>query len=149
MYKRRLLLDSLKLFDLALMLASFALSMLVVSSGLRLGSFEQLLAMRIKLTNLLIFIGFMVAWHVIFSLFELDHSRRLSSVHDEIVDVAKATCAATVILLAGAFICNIRLVTLAFLAFFWASAATSTMVSRLTLRYLLRHVRSRGQTCAT
>ena len=41
MYRRKLLLDSLKLFDLALMLASFAFSMLVVSSHLKIGSFES------------------------------------------------------------------------------------------------------------
>jgi hypothetical protein len=42
MYRRRLLLDSLKLFDIVLMLASFAFSILVVSSGLQCGSRQQL-----------------------------------------------------------------------------------------------------------
>ena len=145
MYRRKLLLDSLKLFDLALMLASFAFSMLVVSSGLQLGSFERLLAMRIKLSNFAIFIGFMIAWHIIFSFFELYHSRRLSSVHEEVADIIKATCAGAVVLLVGAFVFNIKLLTPVFLLFFWASTTLGAMVSRLVLRVLLRQLRSRGR----
>ena len=145
MYRRKLLLDALKVFDLALMMASFAFSMLVVSSGLRLGSFEQLLAVRIRLVNFAIFIGFMVAWHMIFSFFELYHSRRLSSVHEEVTDIIKATCAGVVLLLVGAFIFNIKLVTPVFLLFFWASTTLSAIVSRLVLRSLLRQLRNRGR----
>ena len=118
--KRKLLLDSLKLFDLFLMLGSFAFSMLVVSSGLRFSSFQELLAMRTKLSNFAIFLGFMVSWHIIFSLFELYHSKRLSSAHREAIDVAKATTAGAAVLLVGALVFNIRLVTPVFLVFFWA-----------------------------
>ena len=57
--------------------------------------------MRIRLPNFAIFIGFMIAWHMIFSFFELYHSRRLSSVHEEVADIIKATCAGAVVLLVG------------------------------------------------
>jgi FlaA1/EpsC-like NDP-sugar epimerase len=145
MYRRKLLLDSLKLFDLVLVLASFAFSVLVVSSGLQLGSFQRLFAMRIRLPNFAIFIGFMIAWHMILSFFELYHSRRLASVHQEVVDITKATCAGAVVLLVGAFIFNIRLVTPVFLLFFWASTTLGAIVSRLVLRSLLRQIRTRGR----
>jgi FlaA1/EpsC-like NDP-sugar epimerase len=82
---------------------------------------------------------------VIFSLFQLYHSRRLSSVHEEVADIIKATCAGTAVLLVGAFIFNIRLVTPVFLLFFWASTTLGAMVSRLVLRTMLRQVRSRGR----
>ena len=145
MYRRRLLLDALKVFDLALMMASFALSMLVVSSGFEVGSFERLLAMRIRLPNFAIFVGFMLAWHGIFSYFELYHSRRLSSIHEEVSDVSKATAAGAAVLLAGSFIFHIRLVTPLFGLFFWSSTTLGVVVSRIVLRYILRKVRSRGR----
>lgn len=145
MYRRKLLLNSLKLFDLFLMLASFAFSMLVVSSGLHFGSFQELLAMRIKLSNFAIFLAFMVAWHIIFSLFELYHSRRLSSVRREAMDVTKATTAGATVLLVGALVVHIRLVTPVFLIFFWAAATFSIIVSRFLMRLVLRRLRLRGR----
>ena len=145
MYKRKLLLDSLRVFDLALMLASFASAMLVVSSGLEIGSFGRLLAMRIRLQNFAIFLGFIVAWRITFSLFQLYHSQRLSSVYQEARDITKATCAGTVILLVGAYLFNIRLVTTGFIVFFWVAATTSTILSRFLLRSILRQLRLRGR----
>jgi len=145
MYRRKLLLDCLKLFDLVLLLASFAFSILVVSSGLHFGSFRELLAMRIKLSNFVIFLGFMIAWHMIFSLFRLYQSRRLSSVHQEAMDVTKATAAAATVLLVGAIVVHIRLVTPIFVIFFWAVSTFGTMTSRFLLRWVLRRLRLRGR----
>ena len=145
MYRRKLLLDSLKLFDIVLMLASFAFSMLVVSAGLRFGSFQELLGMRIKLPNFAIFLGFTVVCHMIFSLFQLYQSRRLSSVYQEAIDVTKATAAYSTVLFVGALVFNIRLATPAFLIFFWAVATFSTMMSRILLRWVLRRLRLRGR----
>jgi exopolysaccharide biosynthesis polyprenyl glycosylphosphotransferase len=145
MYRRRLLLDSLKLFDLVLMAGSFVFSMLVISSGLKLGSFADLLAMRIKLANFAIFVGFTISWHAIFSLSKLYHSHRLSSVHQEAIDITKATLAGTLVLLAGSVVLNMRLVTPSFLAFFWASTTLGAIVSRIILRFMLARFRSRGR----
>jgi exopolysaccharide biosynthesis polyprenyl glycosylphosphotransferase len=145
MYRRKLLLDCLKLFDLVLLLASFAFSILVVSSGLHFGSFRELLAMRIKLSNFAIFLCFMVAWHFIFSLFRLYQSRRLSSVHQEAMDVTKATAAGATVLLVGAIVVHIRLVTPIFVIFFWAVSTFSTMTSRFLLRWVLKRLRLRGR----
>jgi exopolysaccharide biosynthesis polyprenyl glycosylphosphotransferase len=145
MYRRKLLLDSLKLFDLVLMLASFAFSVLVISSGLHFGSFQDLLAMRIKLSNFVIFLCFMITWHIIFSLFQLYQSKRLSSVHQEAMDVTKATAAGATVLFVGAIVVNIRLVTPTFLIFFWAVSTFSTMTSRFLLRWALRRLRLRGR----
>ncbi len=149
MYRRRLLLDTLRLFDLILMTWSFFFSMLVVSSGLNLGAFRALLAMRFKLSNFAIFLGFMIFWHAIFSLSELYHSHRLSSMHKEATDVTKATFAGAVLLVVGSFVSNVQLVTLHFVAFFWVSTTLSAIVSRMALRSLLTHMRRRGRNLRT
>ncbi len=145
MNRRTILLNCLKLFDIALMLVSFVLSILVVSSNLRVGSFERLFDMRIRLPNFAIFIGFMIAWHVVFSLFGLYHSRRLSSIREEVADVIKATAAGAAVLFVGVSVFHIQLFTPVFLAFFWASTTLGTVVSRVTLRSMLRQLRSRGR----
>ena len=144
MNHRRILLNCLRLFDIALMLVCFALSMLPVSSNLEAGSFKSLFALRIRLPNFAIFIGFMIAWHMIFSFFKLYHSRRLSSVHEEVSDIIKATTTGTAILFFDASIFNIMVITPAFLLFFWMSTTLSTTVGRLVLRSLLGQIRSRG-----
>jgi exopolysaccharide biosynthesis polyprenyl glycosylphosphotransferase len=145
MHRRIILLNCLKLFDTTLMLVSFGFSTLVVSSNVEVSSFESLLVMRVRLPNLAIFIGFMIAWHMIFSFFKLYQSRRLSSVHEEVADIIKATAAGAAVLLLGALVFNIRLVTPTFLASFWASTTSCLMLSRLALRFLLRQIRSRGR----
>jgi exopolysaccharide biosynthesis polyprenyl glycosylphosphotransferase len=145
MFRRQILLDSLKVFDLALVVASFASAMLVVSSGLEIGSFERLFTMRIRLQNVAIFLGFIVAWRITFSLFQLYRSHRLSSIYQEALDITKATFAGTAILLVGAYLFNIRLVTTGFIVFFWGVATTSTIISRLLLRTILRQLRLHGR----
>jgi exopolysaccharide biosynthesis polyprenyl glycosylphosphotransferase len=145
MFRRQILLDSLKVFDLALVVASFASAMLVVSSGLEIGSFERLFTMRIRLQNVAIFLGFIVAWRITFSLFQLYRSHRLSSIYQEALDITKATFAGTAILLVGAYLFNIRLVTTGFIVFFWGVATTSTIISRLLLRTILRQLRIHGR----
>ena len=145
MNHRRVLLNCLKLFDIALMLACFAFSMLLVSSSLEVGSFKSLFVLRIRLPNFAIFIGFMITWHMAFSFFKLYHSRRLSSVYEEIADIVKATTVGTATLFLNASIFDIMVVTPAFLLFFWTSTTLGTMVSRVAPRSMLGQLRSRGR----
>ncbi len=145
MYRRRLLLDTIKLCDFVLMAGSFVSSMLVVSSGRKLGAFQELLAMRFKLSNFAIFLGFMISWHAIFSFFGLYHSHRLSSVHQETIDITRATFAGSVLLLVGSFVFNVRLATPDFLAFFWASTTLGAIISRMAIRSAVTQLRRRGR----
>jgi exopolysaccharide biosynthesis polyprenyl glycosylphosphotransferase len=145
MYRREILLDFLRVFDLALMVMCFALSTLIVASHLDIGSFGHLLAMRVRLGNFAIFLGFIVAWRITFSLFQVYHSHRLSSIYQEARDITKATSAGTAILLIGAYLFNIQLVTTSFILFFWAAATASTIISRLLLRSILRQLRIHGR----
>ena len=143
--RRKILLKAFKLFDLLVMVLCFVMAAAVVAYGIDAISFEQFLEMRIKVQNFAIFLGFLLIWHVLFSLFGLYHSRRLSSRRDEIVDVAKATSVGTLVIVIFAFFFDITMVTPTFLGVFWATSTGITILSRLALRYALEKVRLHGR----
>lgn len=94
-------------------------------------SFDESLAMRVKVQNFAIFLGFLLIWHGIFSLFGLYHSRRLSTQWAEIIDVLKATSIGTAGIFITAILFSIDIVTPTFLAVFWAAGTAITIFCRV------------------
>jgi len=142
--RRKALLNALKLYDLVLMALSFGVATVVVSKAAPV-SLMQFLALRVKIENLVIFFGLLLAWHLIFSGFGVYASRRLSRKRDEILDIIKATSLGTAVLVAAKIIFQITLAQPVFLLVFWTAVTLSTVVSRLVLRLLLRRLRVHGR----
>jgi len=142
---RIILVKTFKLFDLLVMVLSFGVATALAHSQFGTVSFEEFLAMRIKLQNVVLFIGFLLVWHFIFVLFGLYRSRRLSSQWGEIYDVIKATSFASVALFAAAVLFRIEMVTPVFLVTFWAVNSAIIILSRVILRYVLTLIRIRGR----
>jgi exopolysaccharide biosynthesis polyprenyl glycosylphosphotransferase len=142
---RRLFLDLLfKVVDLAVMVASVLLA--AETPVLRLDPTSLLqFELRLKISNLLLFILLMAAWHVIFDAFGLYRSRRLSSARAETLDIVKATAVASVAILGVAALFNIDLMTLRFLIVFWVLSTSLTTSARLTLRLILERFRVHGR----
>lgn len=143
--RRQALLTAFKLFDVVLLVGAFALATVPVLYETGGASLAQFLDQRIRINDFLIFIGFLAIWHVIFSSFGLYHSHRLERPRAEIASVIKAVTIATLIVLAAAVFLEIRMVTPVFLMVFWAIGTALVVISRLTLRYLLKQVRVRGR----
>ncbi len=140
--RRRILLNLFKLFDLALMVCAFTLSTLPVlreHGGL---SFTQFLSMRVKIANIVLFLSLLVTWHVIFSVFGLYRSKRLSTRTSELLDTLKATSAGTITLGTMALLFHIQVVTSTFLLVFWVLVTVPVILSRLLLRYFLARLRT-------
>ena len=76
--RRQLLLNTLKLFDLALMVVSFALGTVAATQARGWVGLEQFLSMRVKIGNFVIFSCMLLVWHLVFSVFGIYASRRLS-----------------------------------------------------------------------
>ncbi len=76
---RRILLTALKLFDLLIMVFSFALATVAVYSHFESDTLSEFLQTRFKVGNFLLFLGFLLVWRLVFSLFDLYRSRRFSS----------------------------------------------------------------------
>ena len=96
---RHILLACLKVFDLLLLTTSYGLATRLSLRGNHSVSFAEFMSMRIKLSNFLIFVVALLAWHVIFAICGLYKSKRLSTQKEEMILEWKATTLATVCLL--------------------------------------------------
>jgi exopolysaccharide biosynthesis polyprenyl glycosylphosphotransferase len=143
--RRKLLIDALKIFDLAVMLSALGLATVLVWGGSRSVSIANFFAMRVKVSNLFILLGLALLWHALFFVFGLYDSHRLSRRMAEAVDILKATSLGAVLLLGASLIFHIRMVSAAFLIVFWGLGTTMLVLSRLVLRYMLAQTRLHGR----
>lgn len=143
--RRKILLRAFKLFDLLVLVFSFALATLAVYHQTGMVSLLQFLSMRVKVQNFVVFLGCLLVWHIIFSLFGLYRSRRLSTRWAEAIDTIKATSFGTLLIFIASILFRIQIVTPTFIAVFWAGSSAIVILSRLMLRYALGWVRVRGR----
>ncbi|MBI5583060.1 MAG: sugar transferase [Deltaproteobacteria bacterium] len=144
-FRRKILLDALQLFDLAALVGYFLFAAWVNSREMKGVSFEQVLTMRIRVSNLLIFLGLLLVWHLIFVFFKLYHSRRLTSIPEDALQIIKAFVLGTLVLFLGELVFDIRLINGLFLVVFSVTGAAGTMASRVALKKALEKVRTRGR----
>jgi FlaA1/EpsC-like NDP-sugar epimerase len=142
---RRILISALKLFDLLIMVFSFALATVAVYSHFDSDTLSEFLQMRIKVGNFAFFLGFLLAWHLLYSLFDLYESRRFSDRREEVFDIVKATSLGTIVLLISGLALKLVMITPLFLAVFWGIASALTILGRIALRYILADIRLRGR----
>lgn len=143
--KRRFILSGLKLFDISMLILSFGLATIFVAYGDSGVGLEQFFSMRVKLSNCIVFVSIVLAWHVIFSFCGLYESRRLSARRAELVDVLKATALSSTLLVVLAGSHRIRMITPIFLVYFWLVSSFLLTASRLILRPLLASLRRHGR----
>jgi exopolysaccharide biosynthesis polyprenyl glycosylphosphotransferase len=143
--RRQILLNTLKIYDLGLMLASFALATMAVSRESGNFTLEEFLSMRVKISNFVIFAGLLLVWHLIFSVFGIYDSHRLSRRWEESVDILKAATAGTLAILLGAALFHIRMITVTFAVVFWTTSLLTTILSRFIMRKVLKGVRLHGR----
>ena len=86
------------LFDLGILAVSYVIAAVRIWHLTEFGSFASFISMRVKILNILLFLGLFYSWHVIFSAFGLYQSRRLGDRKQEVVDVLKAISAGTLAL---------------------------------------------------
>jgi exopolysaccharide biosynthesis polyprenyl glycosylphosphotransferase len=143
--RRQLLLKVFTLSDLAIMTVSFALASLVESRLTAHTSFGEFLSMRIKLQNIVLFLGLLAIWHGVFSAVGLYQSKRLEARRNEVKDVLTATSIGTLLLIVAGALFRIRMITPIFLVSFWLTDSSTTVAYRLLLRPLLAWVRTHGR----
>jgi exopolysaccharide biosynthesis polyprenyl glycosylphosphotransferase len=144
--RRKILLDCLQVFDLVLMVLSYAIATLAVlkESGGSL-SLAQFVGMRVKIENFAVFTFIVLAWHFVLLSFGLYRSKRLTSRAEEICETLRATSTGSIILYVSAAVFQIRMIGLKFVLTFWAIASVTAILSRLGLRLSLHEVRRKGR----
>ena len=143
--RRQLLLNAFRLFDVGLMILAFMAGALATLHQSRGVDFDTFFSMRVKIQNFAIFSLFIITWQLIFRLSGLYASRRLGDRRGEVIDVIKATSLGTFVILAGASLFRIAMVTPLFLVVFWLSSTCLAISSRLVLRATLTVLRRRGR----
>ncbi len=144
-HRHRLPINLFKVLDLCLIVASFGLSTAVIVHADHKLTLLAFLSMRTRTINFLIFMFALILCHVIFQMFGLYHSQRLSSKRSEVADVVKAVTLSTACLLVFGLLYSIRMFTPQFLVTLWILTAAIVATSRFVLRAGLERVRAHGR----
>jgi exopolysaccharide biosynthesis polyprenyl glycosylphosphotransferase len=131
--------------DLCVLVATFVIATLAIYSSPQSMTFAGFMAMRIKLSNFLLFGLLLGTWHMLFVHCGLYGSKRLISWWPQTLEVCKATLLAAAVLLVFAKVFHIRMVTPAFVLLFWPVCACLTVSGRLGARSFLLAFRRRGR----
>ncbi len=142
---RKIYSSGFKLFDLLLMMLSFAVSTLPLYHRIGRISLAEFFEMRVKLGNLILFLSFAVIWHVLFNVFGLYGSRRLNNRWDEIWDIARATTLGTAVIAAFGLMFHIWVVNRSFLVIFWVMTTMLVILTRTIIRESLAYARRHGK----
>ena len=144
-FRRQILNKAFVLFDPGILAVSFAVAAARIWHLTAFSSFTSFISMKVKLLNILLFLGLFYSWHVIFSAFGLYRSRRLEDRKQEAVDVLKATSVAVIALGFVAAIFRLQMITLTFIVVFWVVGSSLILFCRSILRLLLRQARMHGR----
>jgi exopolysaccharide biosynthesis polyprenyl glycosylphosphotransferase len=144
-FRRRLLKSTLKTFDLAVMVLAFVLAaVLALGVGRGIPAID-FFSMRVRVGNLVIFMGLLLFWHNLFSLFGLYESHRMSNRAAECGEIVKATILGTLGLGVAAVLFNIWMASVQFLIVFFVISTGILVCSRLALRMVLTQARLHGR----
>jgi exopolysaccharide biosynthesis polyprenyl glycosylphosphotransferase len=142
--RRRILHNSLQIFDIGVMLLAFGISAGIVEHA-TLADFGRILAMRIKVTNFVLLVMLILVWHITFTQFGLYRSRRIAAQKQEFLDILKSTLLAAAILGIAKWMFSIRLLPIDGLPLFFLMSTVVIVCSRVLLRSLLKWVRRHGR----
>ncbi len=142
---RKVFSTGMKVFDLLLMVAAFMVSTLPLFHRIHRLTLTEFFAMRVKLGNLLLFVSFMLVWHILFKVLGLYGSKRLSRRWEEFRDIVAATTLGTLVIAAAAWVFQIWVVSRVFLVLFWLMTTGAVILSRVIIRSTLAYARRHGR----
>jgi exopolysaccharide biosynthesis polyprenyl glycosylphosphotransferase len=136
---------ALILFDLGTLSFSYAMAAVRIWQLTAFSSFAVFFSMRVKVLNILLFVGLLFSWHVILAAFGLYRSRRLGDRKQEVSDILKATTIAALVLGLAANFFRVRMITVAFLILFWTISSLLLVFFRMLMREFLAWIRTHGR----
>jgi FlaA1/EpsC-like NDP-sugar epimerase len=142
-FRRLILQRAARSFDLVLVTITFLAAFAVSSHAFTYPSFENILVVRIKIVNILVFGGYIAVCSIIFSSCGFYLSHRLSHWNRQVREIFVATTVLTGVLFVLPF--KIDFATNEFLLLFWLLTFLGLVASRMVLQRLLRYARSHGR----
>jgi exopolysaccharide biosynthesis polyprenyl glycosylphosphotransferase len=143
--RRRLPVRLLQLLDMTVMALAFALSTFFVVKEEQRASLVQFLSMKTRVSNFGILVLTLFIFHLVFRIFGLYRSRRLSRRRAELLDILSATTLCVACFIALGWFFSIRMMTIPFLAMFWLLGSIILCVARMTIRFAATRVRVHGR----
>ena len=144
-YRRRVLLNALKAFDLLLVVTMFLLATYIALPHRSALSLEEFLSMRVRIGNFVLLAAWLLIWHLVYASCGLYNSRRMLDSLADVRDLTKACVAATAIIGMAGFLFHVRMFSPRFLVVFWIVVSIASIASRLFLRFALHIVRKHGR----
>ena len=144
-FRRILLQRAVRLIDLTAVILAFFAAFAVASGSFTLLSFTELLAIRIKLSNLLFFAGYVVILATIFAGCGFYFSHRLSRWTRQLREISLAVSLITAVLLVSRWPFDFSFANNRFLVIFWLFSVVALMLPRLLGYQLLYLARMRGR----
>jgi FlaA1/EpsC-like NDP-sugar epimerase len=135
----------IRVFDLAAVCAVFLVSMAMSSGALTWPGFEQVLVIRIKVANFLLFAGYIALCAVVFSACGLYRSHRLSHWHQRCSEIFLAMACLTGVLPVLRWTRPLAFATNEFLIVYWLFTVGTLTLSHEIARRLVYLARSRGR----
>lgn len=144
-FRRQILDRAFMLLDPGIIAVSYMVAAVQIWHLTAFSSFASFISMRVKMLNILLFLGLFYSWHVIFSAFGLYRSKRFGDRKQEAVDVLKATSVAAIVLGVVTVIFRLQMTTPGFIVVFWAVASLLILLCRWILRVFLMWARIHGR----
>jgi exopolysaccharide biosynthesis polyprenyl glycosylphosphotransferase len=143
--RRRFLINLVKVFDLVLVTLSFGIATILAAYSDDRVSMSEFLSIRVKVSNCVIFLLLLFAWHILLQSYGLYKSKKVPAREADILAAMKAIAVSSACVAVGAVIFHIRMVTPLFLLLFWALGTVFVAVSRVLLRETLDQVLQRDR----
>jgi exopolysaccharide biosynthesis polyprenyl glycosylphosphotransferase len=142
-FQRIALLRAAKLFDLAAVSFTFITAFAIASGAFTWPSFAQVLLLRVKLVNFVVFGGYLAFCAVIFSVCGFYRSHRMSRWGRRVQEIALATT-----LIAGVLLVlplRMQFATASFFVVFWLLTFSVLFLARVVGQHLLYYARLHGR----
>jgi len=143
--RRQLVLDAYRVADLCAMCAAFGLALMVSAGVESPNNPTAFFAVRIKLLNALLFMGFAVLWHMILRARGLYELRRVGLRVSEWWAVTKGVALGTLILAGLGFVAHLEAVDRRFLAVFFGASLVGTILARVVVGLVMGERRRSGR----
>lgn len=132
------------IIDLLTMIFSYLIAASAVGADVDGVPFTQFLSIRIKISNIILFIGFALAWYSLLSISGAYFVRRLIPWKEEVKDIFRATTLGTFLLLLISVIFKVELITPMFLVIFWFLTSSVGILSRIAVEFIMIKLWLRG-----
>jgi FlaA1/EpsC-like NDP-sugar epimerase len=143
--RRDVLMTIAKVLDLVAVVISFVVSFAISSESSTWPDLADVLVMRIKVVNVVLFAGYLALCSAVFSACGLYRSHRLSDWRQRLYELALTVTLVTVAFLVLKQLFDISFATREFLPLFWVFTLCALLLSHELARRLLHVARLRGR----